>query len=42
MCLIETFPEVIISTHLHPVWMWLQTAQEDKEESAGGLLRVLN
>lgn len=42
MSLIETFPEFIISSHLHPVQMQLKTVQEDKEESAGGFLRVLN
>lgn len=37
----ETFPELIISTHLRLELLWLKTAQEDKEESlkADGLLR---
>lgn len=41
MHLIEAFPELIISTHLHPVQVWLKTLQEDKEELAGGFSESL-
>lgn len=38
MCLTETFPELIISAHLHTVCMYLKTVLEGKEESADVLL----